>query len=225
MSVRWVISCEHGGNRIPAPYERLFSGAREVLETHRGWDPGALALFHTLEPLADFSYSSTDSRLLVELNRSLHHPALFSDYTRRLSEDEKAQVLLEYYHPYRKKIEKAIKVFIQQGHQVNHLSIHSFTPVLQEEVRKADIGLLYDPGRALEKKLCTRWKQLLQERLPDFVIRFNYPYRGTADGFTTYLRKAIGKGYAGIEVELNQQWAGDKNVYQAFYKTLESLKK
>ena len=38
---RWpiVITCEHGGNRIPALYRGLFHGQRRQLESHRGYDP------------------------------------------------------------------------------------------------------------------------------------------------------------------------------------------
>lgn len=39
-----VLSCEHGGNRVPGPWKDRFRGARDVLDSHRGWDPGALSL-------------------------------------------------------------------------------------------------------------------------------------------------------------------------------------
>ena len=42
--------------------------------------------------------------------------------------------------------------------------------------------------------------------LPDLSIRCNYPYKGNADGFTTYLRKQFSeKKYLGIELEINQK--------------------
>ena len=31
-----IISCEHGGNRIPAPYPRLFSAPHFVAQLHHG---------------------------------------------------------------------------------------------------------------------------------------------------------------------------------------------
>ncbi len=39
---RWpiVITCEHGGNRVPKLYRELFHGQRRLLESHRGYDPG-----------------------------------------------------------------------------------------------------------------------------------------------------------------------------------------
>jgi N-formylglutamate amidohydrolase len=75
----FLITCEHGGNRIPAPYRRLFRGRRALLDSHRGYDPGALAMARAMArafraPLV----TSTISRLLIDLNRSIGHPHLFS---------------------------------------------------------------------------------------------------------------------------------------------------
>lgn len=224
MRERWILSCEHGGNQIPAEYAALFRGADALLASHRGWDPGALALYAQLTPLADFSLSSTTSRLLVELNRSLHHSALFSAQSKILAEEKKQEVLREYYHPYRKQLEKAVGEFIASGESVLHISIHSFTPVLNGEVRTADLGLLYDPARNREKGFCRAWKKSLLKHLPEFRTRFNYPYKGTADGFTTHLRKKFPHHYAGIELELNQKWMNQDKVYNGIYQSLRELK-
>src|ERR1700739_839489 len=40
----FIITCEHGGNRIPVPYRRLFRGQRALLDSHRGYDPGSLVM-------------------------------------------------------------------------------------------------------------------------------------------------------------------------------------
>ena len=72
-----IISCEHGGNHIPANLLQIFKKNEAVLETHRGFDLGALDLFQHLKQLAKASFFSEESRLLIELNRSLHHKNLF----------------------------------------------------------------------------------------------------------------------------------------------------
>src|SRR5258705_12004908 len=74
----FLITCEHGGNRIPAPYRRLFRGRRALLDSHRGYDPGALVMAKALAgafkaPLV----TSTISRLVIDLNPSIGHPPLF----------------------------------------------------------------------------------------------------------------------------------------------------
>ncbi|MBE0617753.1 MAG: N-formylglutamate amidohydrolase, partial [Proteobacteria bacterium] len=97
-----ICSCEHGGNRVPAQYRALFTGAEEVLESHRGWDVGALTLAEDLArrfgaPLC----AARVTRLLVELNRSPGHPRVFSEFSRGLDSDERQRVLDGYYFPHR----------------------------------------------------------------------------------------------------------------------------
>lgn len=204
---RFLLTCEHGGNKVPVAYRALFVNAEMLLSTHRGLDIGALDLFRTLGSLADASYYSTTSRLLVELNRSLHHPKLFSESTASLSSSEKARLLAKYYTPYRSAVQKHIQDWLKKNDQVIHISVHSFTPMLNGITRNADIGLLYDPGLKSEKRFAEEWSAVLNVLAPDLRVRMNYPYRGTADGFTTYLRKQFATNYIGIELEVNQKWA------------------
>ncbi len=201
-----IISCEHGGNRVPVKYKALFKEGKEALSSHRGYDPGALAVYNILcQNLPSRHLSSRVSRLLVELNRSLHHPNLFSEFTRTLPEDQKRVLLASHYHPYRNTLTAMIETHVHHGTPVLHLSVHSFVPELNGQVRNADIGLLYDPGRRWEKEYCHRLKNILQKTSPLLRVRFNYPYLGKADGLTTWLRKKFPEElYAGIELEVNQ---------------------
>src|SRR5258707_13541927 len=80
----FLITCEHGGNRIPAPYRRLFRGQRALLDSHRGYDPGALIMAKDLATAVGAPLvTSTISRLLIDLKRPIGNPALFSAPTRR----------------------------------------------------------------------------------------------------------------------------------------------
>jgi len=206
-TIRRIITCEHAGNEIPAAYRHCFKRASDVLNSHRGYDPGAALLFEALTGAgADFSIVSTTTRLLVELNRSLHHPRLFSAYTRLLPPGVCKAILDTYYHPYRNTVADQVAAFLAEGHIVRHVSVHTFTPVLDGVTRNADIGLLYDPQRKEEKTFCTRWKAALQDHDPSLRVRFNYPYRGRSDGFTTFLRRRFPAGYTGVELEVNQRY-------------------
>jgi predicted N-formylglutamate amidohydrolase len=44
MQNKTIITCEHASNRLPEKWAHLFEGAQDVLETHRGWDPGAIQI-------------------------------------------------------------------------------------------------------------------------------------------------------------------------------------
>lgn len=199
-----LLTCEHGGHRVPLRYRPLFAGREEVLRSHRGWDPGALPLARRLSRRLGLELvASTVSRLVVELNRSLHHPRLFSELTRELPGEERERILRHYYEPFRSRVEEALEEKLASGGPVLHLSVHTFTPVLEGVERDADLGLLYDPGSARERRLCARWKALLAERDPGLRVRRNYPYQGTADGHTRHLRRRFaGWGYMGVELEV-----------------------
>src|SRR5687768_10947938 len=107
--VMLLFTCEHGGNTVPVGYRKLFRGAGDVLKSHRGWDPGALKIAKNLAAhfQAPLFYSIT-SRLLIELNRSLHHRALFSEFARGLPPEEKQKLIDTYYFPYRNRVEEHI---------------------------------------------------------------------------------------------------------------------
>jgi predicted N-formylglutamate amidohydrolase len=222
--MRWILTCEHGGHQVPARWRHLFAEADDVLRSHRGWDRGALCTFRMVAPeIADAAFFSNTTRLLVDLNRSVGHRALFSEFTRDLPEAERREILRRHYYPFRDRVAETIRSWRMGGETVVHISIHSFTPVLDGESRNADVGLLYDPGRGLEKSLCRRWKALLGQAAPGYRTRLNYPYRGTADGFTKWLRRAHPTGYAGIELELNEGNVG-RRCGQVADRVLESLR-
>jgi predicted N-formylglutamate amidohydrolase len=204
------LSCEHAGNRVPARYRSLLAGAARALASHQGYDRGALALARGLaRRLRVPLLAATTTRLLVDHNRSATHPGCFSRYTRGLPRDAKARLLAELYWPHRRAVERAIEREVNAGRRVLHVAVHSFTPVLRGARRNADVGLLYDPGRAPERALCARWRCELRAQDPALRVRLNYPYRGTSDGLTTALRRALPAPlYAGIEIELNQRLLG-----------------
>jgi predicted N-formylglutamate amidohydrolase len=202
-----VITCEHGGNRIPAPYRGLFHAQQAPLDSHRGYDPGALILARALaKKFAAPLVASTVSRLLVDLNRSVGHPRLYSEATRRAPADVRQRILKHYYQPYREQAERFVRQAIAGRGRVIHLSSHSFTPELNGKVRDADIGLLYDPARPGEADLCQRWKASLETCALDLTVRRNYPYAGKGDGLTAWFRRCLPPGaYVGIELEVNQK--------------------
>jgi predicted N-formylglutamate amidohydrolase len=201
-----LLTCEHGGNRIPAAYAHLFRGAKSVLASHRGWDPGALSMAQRLAKLLHRPLlANTWSRLFVEPNRSAHNPRIWSSFTRDLPRDERELILKRWWQPHRTAVEQAVAAQIAQGHRVTHVAVHSFTPELDGEVRNADITLLYDSRRKREAAFCRAWRTLLKELDPTLRIRFNYPYLGADDGLTTALRKQHPRTrYIGVELELNQ---------------------
>lgn len=206
------MSCEHAVNTIPSAYQHLFHQQEAILNTHRGVDLGTLDIARDLSktlhcPLVEANVS----RLMIDCNRSLTHSRCFSEFTKGLPQSEKQHIIDQYYQPFRQKTEALVHNNIQQGFQVIHLSIHSFTPILNHHVRNADIGFLYDPRRLGEKKLATQWRKRILEESPTYRIRMNYPYRGISDCLVSTLRKKYPEqDYLGFEIEINQAIVFDK---------------
>jgi predicted N-formylglutamate amidohydrolase len=201
-----LLTCEHAGRRIPREYAALFRGRSRALASHRGFDPGALALARALaRRLRRPLHAVPWSRLLVDANRSPANPRIWSATTARLPAEERERILARYWRPHRRAVEAAVGAAAARGRRVLHVAVHSFAPLLAGRVRRADVGLLYDPRRAGEKALCARFEQILRELDPTLQVRRNYPYRGAADGLASWLRRRFPERcYLGVELELNQ---------------------
>ena len=223
LKLKPVITCEHAGYNVPQNYAHLFHGKEEILRSHRGWDPGAIHVAELLsKELSAPFYICETTRLLVEPNRSLHSDSLFSEFSQLLSDEQKDLILQEYYHPYRTAVEEYIR---NSSEVILHLSIHTFTPHWNEFERRVDLGLLFDPERANETTFCEGYRDRLQESLPAMNIEFNEPYKGIDDGFTTFLRTQFDNDrYLGIEIEINQKYAGTETLNGIAKELLASLR-
>src|SRR5258705_6095005 len=116
MSDSFLITCEHGGKRIPAPYRALFRGSRALLGTHRGYDSGALVMARELARAFEAPLvTSTVSRLLIDLNRSIGHPQLFSPATRGAPAAIREEIVARYYRPYRAQAERLVRQAVSRG--------------------------------------------------------------------------------------------------------------
>ncbi len=230
LPVQLIFSCEHGGNQVPDDYQVSFGSprARQLLQSHRGWDPGALEAAQSLatdagQPLL----ASTITRLLVDLNRSLDHPHLHSEVVSHFSAPEREQLLRRYYAPYRKQLAQRLQEAVQSGHFALHLSVHTFTPRYCGNLREFEIGLLFDPDRTNENRICTQWRQRLMKTSSRCRVELNQPYLGIDDGLTTAMRSQFPDGhYAGIELEINSRLrrrtqAGRKRIWRLLHETLK----
>jgi predicted N-formylglutamate amidohydrolase len=217
---RFVLSCEHGGNEIPAAYSELFASpaAESALGSHRGWDPGSLEITERLAALLEAPMVvQRMSRLLVECNRSQEHPQIWSEFSRGLGRVDKARLLNDVWQGYRDAVRREIGT-IERGVRVVHVSVHTFTPVWRGRRRATDVGLLYDPAREGERRLAGMWRRSLGEQpsARGLVVHRNRPYRGWTDGLVTALRRELpDAGYLGFELEVSQRCvpAGDDLVY------------
>ena len=211
-----VLSVEHAACAVPPELASLFAGAEGVLASHRGWDRGALELARELgRQLAAPLLATTVTRLVVDANRSLESESLFSEWSARLPDEERARLIERWWRPHREAVEVAVQAAVERARRaaaspagpVLHLSVHSFTPRFEGRLRTVDVGLLYDPERAGERAFAERVARALGARTSGLAIAHNEPYRGTDDGLTTHLRGRFApEAYLGIELEVSQRF-------------------
>lgn len=203
-----IVTCEHGGNLVPPELAEHFSGRRKMLDSHRGWDRGALELGGAMAAAVNAPYCfALVSRLVVDLNRSIQSPTLHGPMIAALDQQARNAVVARHHHPYRDHVESRIKGLLDRAEVVLHISSHTFTPIRNGRRRKVDIGVLFDPDRPLESLVADEWRTRLVHHLPRLRVRANQPYRGTDDGLTTTLRGLFPRSrYLGIELEVNQRF-------------------
>lgn len=205
--MKCIVSCEHASNRAPSRFAHVFNGKEKVLATHQAYDPGAAVMAGRLARRLEASvHLGSVTRLLIDLNRSpSNRKTLYTVYSRKLQQSDRELLYCKYYLPYREMVEREIGRLVAKGKPLLHISVHSFSPVKDGKVRKADVGLLYDPARRNEKAICGYLAALLHEEIVPLRVRRNYPYLGKTDGFTSYMRTQYpARFYAGIELEINQ---------------------
>ncbi len=223
MRIRHLVTCEHGGNRVPPRWRALFADDAELLASHRGHDPGALDYARDLaRRLRAPLVASTTTRLLVDLNRAPRHRRLFSERTRPLPDAERALILERHYAPHHAAVRAVVARAVRAGAPFVHVAAHSFTPVWDGVPRTVDVGFLYDPRRPAERRVVDAWIAALRSARPDLRVRRNAPYRGVSDGLPTRLRREVGDApYAGVEVEVSQALTtGDARTWRALRRVL-----
>jgi len=195
-----LVTCEHASDYIPENYASRMNIPTDI-EQHRVYDAGAIeSAKRFTDKTGGDVLTFPFSRLLIDANRSLTNPKLFSTYSMALSEHERYLLIKDYYIHFRLNA----LTCIQNHPNVIHLSFHTFTPVMNGRIRDYDAGILYDPSRKKEAELC---KEMIKRLNNSGVRTFaNKPYKGTADGHTTALRKEFDQNkYIGIEIELSQR--------------------
>lgn len=226
-----LVSVEHASSRVPAALGTLGLPA-SWLRSHHAWDPGAATVGRILSRgLGAGLWLGRWSRLVADLNRSAHHPRVVPrraggraiPANEGLTAAQRVARLDRFWRPWRERVEAELDGRVRRYGLVLHLSVHSFVPSLNGEVRNNDVGLLYDPGRRRELRLAGRLHPRIEAL--GFAVRRNFPYTGKADGFCSRMRVERPAGtYVGLELETNQRVVGTaEDARRLGYALLKSL--
>lgn len=125
------------------------------------------------------------------------------------SPEQREFLIQTVYQPYRQRLENQLQALIDKNSPVLHLSVRTFPGKRDGKPYRTDVGLLYDTKRALESAVCHDWVYECYEETINLKLRRNYPRRGSAESITKAMRRLFDEQqYLGVEVWLNQSWAG-----------------
>lgn len=200
-----VLLCDHASRRIPRRLGDLGLDPA-VLSEHIAWDPGAAAVSRHLSAQLDAPLVlSGYSRLVIDLNRPLHSPESIAEQSaavripgnQGLSAEQRATRIQELFRPYHSAIDRLLDG--RSNRATALLSIHSFTPVLNGEVRPWRVGISHWRDRRLAALLLGA---LCRDR--DLRVGDNEPYPIEEDIDYTIPLHGGGRGLPSVMIEMRQ---------------------
>lgn len=228
-----LIICDHSSNVIPKKLNRL-GVDNATLEKHIAYDIGTETIGKYLaDRLNAPAVLAGFSRLVIDLNRGLDHagsiPAL-NDHiaipgNENLSAAQKKCRTDEIYTPYHDKITDCLETIKQRGQQPFIISVHSFTPEMDNQCRETEIGILWDRNKDIAETMI----QDLKTRNPALVVGDNDPYsfREAPELNHTLNRHGIDQNSLYMIVEFRQDLVGTtdnaRHYADIFLQSLEQV--
>jgi len=224
-----LLVCDHASHRFPKSLGDmgLDPFARRC---HLAVDIGAGRVTKSLaKSLGVTAVVHNYSRLVVDCNRQLMDPSAFLEYgdgilvpgNRNLHQEDKDLRSSALYWPYHCAIDEQVQRLRKAGPSPAFISIHSFTPVLNGESRKWEMGILWDKDERL--------REIFLEGLREegYLVGDNEPYSGKApqDFTIDHHAEEVGLPHIGIEIrqDLIDDKAGVAQIAKAMHKIIASI--
>jgi predicted N-formylglutamate amidohydrolase len=176
------------------------------LERHIAYDIGAAAVTRRLAAfLKAPAILSRFSRLLIDPNRGADDPTLVMRIAdgqiipgnARIGAEEIERRRLTYWAPYRAAVTRMLDALIASGPPPAVVSVHSFTPVLKDQPRPWEIGILWDSDERFARPLIAGLRD------EGYITGDNEPYDGALEG-DTLDEEVTRRGLAGLLIEVRQ---------------------
>ncbi len=201
-----VLICDHASPAIPGAMNDLGLDT-SALGRHVAVDIGAADVTRSLSRRLDApAVLAGYSRLLIDMNRPTGHPESILEVSdgipvpgnRDLSEEETAGRGETFFWPYHRAIADITAHLWRRGPAPAIFSVHSFTPSLNGEDRRWDVGVLWNRDPRLALPLIQNLRRRDALRVGD-----NEPYSGREKAYTID-RHADAQGLANCAVEIRQ---------------------
>lgn len=200
-----VLVCDHASKRVPRCLNNLGLTV-EQLDDHIGWDLGAAEVARILSKNLDAPLVlSGYSRLVIDCNRPLQSPqsipeqsaGVFVPMNQNITDAERARRIHNLFTPYHNAINKLLDS--RKNRATIFLSIHSFTPVLNNQQRPWNIGISF----WRDKRFAALLIKALRES-GDIVVGDNEPY-AIEDAFDYAIPiHGEGRGLPSAMIEMRQ---------------------
>ncbi|WP_095090615.1 N-formylglutamate amidohydrolase [Mesorhizobium sophorae] len=213
-----LLVCEHAGQAIPAALGDL-GITREALDDHIGWDIGAAAVVRLLALRLDaVAVLQSYSRLVIDCNRPPEAPDAIPSVSDGKTIPGNQEIALtdrflrtaQIFEPFHAEIGRRL----DSGRHTVAISVHSFTPRMNNVARPWDIGFLF----RLDAETPIHLRESVLRRFPGIVVGMNEPYQisDAGDWFVPRHGEARGIHHSLIEirndnirtVEGQERWAG-----------------
>ena len=218
-----VLTCEHGGNAVPASLQGSAPPA-EHMARHIAYDPGAADIARALASRLDAPLAIQPfSRLVIDCNRPRQAPDLASaesdgsviPFNRGL-DDEALEARWQAIH---QPFHQAVSDLITARGKPVLLAVHSFTRQLQNQPpRTMAIGLLARRHRTFKEKL----RGEMMAIRPDLPVVLNAPYQIEDDSDYTIPTHAEPRGLPHLLLEIRNDLIADAAGVDAMVDLLSS---
>jgi len=204
-----LLTCEHASAEFPTDY-RLPDQDSWLHGTHWSYDLGSRDFTMELcQELGATALIHKASRLIVDPNRPTkpYSPTLFRDtaehkpiyFNKDLSNEEKEKRIKEYHLPYHNELRNLVKLLRPSL----ILSLHSFTPLYEGNIREVEVGVLYNKQESLANELNSHLRGC------GYDSRINEPWSGLK-GFMYAAASVETQEMKGIMLEFRQDLAVQK---------------
>ena len=207
-----VLVADHAHRELPEEYGDLGLPASEF-DRHIAYDIGVEAVTRKLAALLDApAVMARFSRLLIDPNRGEDDPTLIRQLydgtvvpgNYPMAGEERERRLDRFYRPYHDAVAAMVaSVAHEAGAAPFIFSVHSFTPVMQGNIRPWHVGVLWDMDHRAPWPLI---EKLAEDK--NLVVGDNEPYDGALRGDTMF-RHAIVNGFAHALIEIRQDLIAD----------------
>ena len=174
---KFVLVCDHASNRVPRSLNNL-GLTTEQLSDHIGWDPGAAEVARILSKNLDATLVlSGYSRLVIDCNRPLQSEQSIPQQSagvvvpgnQNMDDEGRALRVNNLFNTYHNAITQLLDS--RKSRTTFFLSIHSFTPVLNNQQRPWNIGVSFWRDNYFAKNLIDGLSQST-----DILVGENEPY-------------------------------------------------